>query len=61
MAEAGAAEKIVTMKIAILGAGNMGGAIACGLVRSGACRADRDGAGKRFELCAGYNTDRSGN
>ena len=29
--------------------------------RSGACRADRDGAGKRFELCAGYNTDRSGN
>ena len=40
MAEAGAAEKIVAMKIAILGAGNMGGAIACGLVRSGACRAE---------------------
>ena len=29
--------------------------------RSGAYRADRDRAGKRFELCPGYNTDRSGN
>ena len=64
MAEAGAAEKIVTMKIAILGAGNMGGAIACGLVRSGACRAEEIVCTARTETtlerlrtrCAGIHT-----
>ena len=32
-------KKLLTMKIAIIGAGNMGGAIACGLAASGEYKA----------------------